>query len=101
VISPFTKPGTEVVCIHATPGKLHRFFIPLEAGAVYRVRAITESPYGEVFGAYLEGIQNMLHPDDGKELGYQIRRFRYLDLAGLDALLTEKSDLPLELEAAR
>ena len=97
-ISPFTKPGTEVVCVDPRLMRLAGYLSPLRKGEIYIVREIVEHPDGGEFGCYLAGVANMVHPTFGIEIGYGLWHFRHLDLAGLDALLTERRDLPLELE---
>jgi hypothetical protein len=105
MISPFTKSGTEVVCVN---DELWRYTIPgfnyrgsldgLTKGSVYTVSQIVKA--GE--GSYSDHeiiLREIRRP--GERQGFAIERFRYLDLAGLDALLTQSIINPLEHEQTR
>jgi len=87
-----------VVCVDPRLMRLAGYLKPLRKGDIYVVRDIVEHPDGGEFGCYLDGVVNAIHPTHNMEFGYGLYHFRYLNLAGLDALLTEKHDLPLELE---
>jgi len=105
MISPHTKPGTEVVAI-VTAGKMDG--LPgVVKGCIYTVDEIFEANpgQGEKFGLFVrehgagERIEGrpwwrFWSKPDSITTGYRLSWFRYLDLAGLDALLDVKEKEP-------
>jgi len=95
MISPFTKPGTEVVYIATecptVPG--YEGAPVLDIGAIYTVVSV-EPDEEHCFGF---GVEVAEVP----ECTYSIDVFRYLDLAGLDALLTQSVINPADMEQTR
>jgi hypothetical protein len=95
MISPFTRSGTEVVCVD---GNFDAPVEQLETGGIYTVRGMTRArrANGNIGSSvFLCEVCNGPSNKSGIEWSYNANRFRYLDLAGLDAMLTEKHDAPL------
>lgn len=89
MISPFTPPGTKVVCIIASKPPGER--VALVEGHVYTIRGWSDfaisGPNGTCEnGVYLEEIRNAMDPKGGGELTYNRQRFR---LASLPSCLTD------------
>lgn len=103
MISPNTKPGTEVVCVD---DDTHAYRIPgvfydetgllggLRKGEIYSVEKIEiEYAAKSGFAVKLAGISRGYG-----DRGYDIARFRYLDLSGLDRLLAIQEPLGPEFQ---
>jgi hypothetical protein len=89
MIRPDTKPGTDVVCISAGPGRLGPVF--LTEGAVYTVKQIVKGVDDYcVLLADLPPIHSYKPPWGMVQVGFDLSRFRYLDLPrSLTELLEE------------
>ncbi|MBM3574628.1 MAG: hypothetical protein FJX39_02780 [Alphaproteobacteria bacterium] len=91
MIAKDTPPGTDIVCINASPGDYGP--TGLHLGAVYTLDRI-ESCVGETYAALLKEMHPVLSyaPPWGRVIiGYELSRFRYLDLPdGLTRLLDEE-----------
>lgn len=90
MISPDTPPGTEVVCVQAGPGRYGDG--GLRRGAIYTVERIAPA----IDGGYVVVLteippwQTYTPPWELVGIGFELRRFRYLDLpASLTNLLEE------------
>ncbi|GLI93706.1 hypothetical protein [Methylocystis echinoides] len=97
MISPETPPGTEVVCVEAGPGRYGDG--GLRRGAIYTVERIAPAIDGGhvVVLTEIPPWQTYTPPWGLVGIGFELRRFRYLDLpASLTALLEES---PVELES--
>lgn len=97
MISPHTPPGTEVICVWGGPGLGG---LPgLKVGELYTVDRIVEADdeFGDKFGVVVVGHgigrsasrrnwRNFWRSRE-REWAYRLECFRYVELAGLDALL--------------
>lgn len=92
MIRPDTPPGAEVVCIDASAGPYGTG--GLEQGAVYTVERIARAIDGGHVAVLAEipPWEAYSPPWGLVEIGFELRRFRYLDIPGeLRALLTRAS----------
>ena len=90
MISPNTPPGTEVVCVEAGPGRFGDG--GLRRGAIYTVERIAPAINGGhvVVLTEIPPWQTYTPPWGLVGIGFELRRFRYLDLpASLTGLLDE------------
>jgi hypothetical protein len=97
MISPNTPPGTEVVCVEAGPGRFGDG--GLRRGAIYTVERIAPAINGGhvVVLTEIPPWQTYTPPWGLVGIGFELRRFRYLDLpASLTGLLDEA---PKEVES--
>jgi len=86
MISPDTPPGAEIICIDTSPGAYGP--CPLSLGALYTVKEMVFSKT-DGYGVVLHEVPVRLvwRGIIPHRLGWGLRRFRYPDLGGLDALL--------------
>jgi hypothetical protein len=79
MIRPGPPPGTDIVCIDALPGPFG--LTGLSKGAYYSVQAIEKSIFGGfvVFLNEIRGPVVFAIPYGLLEVGYSLRRFRYLN----------------------
>jgi hypothetical protein len=97
MINPETPPGTEVVCVEAGPGRYGDG--GLRRGAIYTVDRIAPA----IDGGYVVVLseiplwQTYTPPWGLVGIGFELRRFRYLDLPRSLTRLLE--DAPVEIEA--
>lgn len=97
MISPDTPPGTEVVCIEAAPGRYGDG--GLQRGAIYTVERIAAAIDGGHVAVLSEipPWQTYTPPWGLVGVGFDLRRFRYLDIPrSLTRLL---ADAPVDVEA--
>jgi hypothetical protein len=90
MISPDTAPGTEVVCVEAGPGRYGDGGLHL--GAIYTVERIAPAIDGGhvVVLSEIPPWQTYTPPWGLVGIGFELRRFRYLDLpTSLTHLLEE------------
>jgi hypothetical protein len=80
MISPDTAPGTEVVCIDAAPGRYGD--AGLRRGAIYTVERISPGIDGghALVLAEIPPWQSYAPPWGLVSVGFELKRFRYLDL---------------------
>jgi hypothetical protein len=87
MIAPDTPPGTEIICIDASDGPYGR--VSLTLGAIYTVQRIENALYDRyvVFLVELPAEEVYEPPWGLVTIGFELGRFRYLDipdaLAGL------------------
>jgi hypothetical protein len=97
MINPETPPGTEVICVEAGPGRYGDG--GLRRGAIYTVDRIAPA----IDGGYVVVLseippwQTYTPPWGLVGIGFELRRFRYLDLPRSLTRLLE--DAPVEIEA--
>lgn len=96
MISPNTPPGTEVVCVEAGPGRFGDG--GLQRGAIYTVERITPAIDGGhvVVLSEIQPWQGYAAPWGVVGIGFELRRFRYLDLPGSLTRLLEGAQLESE-----
>lgn len=90
MIRPDTAPGTEVVCIDDSPGKYGNS--GLHMGEIYVVDKICEAISGNhvVFLSDVPPWEGYAAPWGIVYIGFELRRFRYLDIpSSLTGLLTD------------
>ncbi len=98
MISPDTPPGTEVVCVEAGPGRYGDG--GLRRGAIYTVERIAPA----IDGGYVVVLseippwQTYTPPWGLVGIGFELRRFRYLDLPASLTNLLEEASKELETE---
>ena len=97
MISSNTPPGTEVVCIEATPGRYGDG--GLRRGAIYTVERIAPAIDGGhvVVLGEIPPWQTYTPPWGLIGIGFELRRFRYLDIP--DSLTRLLEDAPVEIGA--
>lgn len=103
MISPFTKPGTNVVCVDDSPLRnesnlsetMPSFLIN---GEIYTISGWVES---FVRGDPLVQLVEIEHPQGPDIYGFLPSRFRLLDLAGLDEMLNQTIINPADMEQTR
>jgi hypothetical protein len=98
MISPDTPPGTEVVCVDAGPGRYGDG--GLKRGAIYTVERIAPAIDGGHVVVLSEiPLWETYSPPWGLVgIGFELRRFRYLDIP--DALMQLLEEASREKEAA-
>ena len=99
MISPDTPPGTEVVCVEAGPGRYGDG--GLRRGFIYTVEQIAPAIDGGnvVVLSEIPPWQSYTPPWGLVGIGFELRRFRYLDIPHSLTRLLE--DAPVEIEAEK
>lgn len=97
MISPDTPPGTEVVCVEAGPGRYGDG--GLRRGAIYTVERIAPAIDGGhvVVLGEIPAWQTYTPPWGLVGIGFELRRFRYLDLPECLTKLLEEAPNPMEV----
>jgi hypothetical protein len=98
MISPETPPGTEVVCVEAAPGRYGDG--GLLRGSIYTVERIAPAIDGGhvVVLTEIPPWQTYTPPWGLVGIGFELRRFRYLDLPASLTGLLEQTTRETELE---
>jgi hypothetical protein len=94
MISPFTPPGTKIVCVMVCSSAV-RHWAPIVIEREYTVRSI-ESGYnsgGAAYGVTLVEVHNEMHPESGKEYMYGLKSFRRRDLPICLTRFTTSNDI--------
>lgn len=100
MISPDTRPGTDVICIDDSPGRYGA--CALTRGGIYTVDRIGKGLHDQ-FIAILAGVQPKISYEQpwGKVIvGFALRRFRYIEISKeLTELLAQpRVRIPEEVE---
>ncbi len=100
MISPNTPSGTEVVCVEAGPGRFGDG--GLRRGAIYTVERIAPAINGGhvVVLSEIPPWQTYTPPWGLVGIGFELRRFRYLDLPASLTKLLEEAPREVEIEDA-
>ena len=96
MISPDTPPGTEIICIDATAGAYGP--VRLAHGAIYTVERIESALYGGYI-VLLSGLplSQACEPPWGQVMvGFDLRRFRYLEIPDSLFALLQSNTISME-----